>query len=188
MMPELRLLKYGYSYCVKCSEAGLGDGRKQGVPIMMGEGDHTWIETVIMDAKEYEKYRELMQRDLILVVECTVSVDDYNGGMRGRAKQVMTLAQARKKFAHRLALNLSSEDLQSGFCQHLANILEPYRKEPANAEVPIPDTAGPADIQKGQKKPPQKKEISKRRQTNLRKQQEKSKRRSLGKMDVEKDG
>ena len=56
MMPELRLLKYGYSYCVKCSEAGLGDGRKQGVPIMMGEGDHTWIETVIMDAKEYEKY------------------------------------------------------------------------------------------------------------------------------------
>ena len=56
MMPELRLLKYGYSYCVKCSEAGLGAGRKQGVPIMMGEGDHTWIETVIMDDKQYEAY------------------------------------------------------------------------------------------------------------------------------------
>ena len=56
MMPELRLLKYGYSYCVKCSEAGLGEGRKQGVPILMGEGDHTWVETVIMDENQYEQY------------------------------------------------------------------------------------------------------------------------------------
>ena len=56
MMPELRLLKYGYSYCIKCSEAGLGAGRKQGVPILMGEGDHTWVETVIMDAEQYERY------------------------------------------------------------------------------------------------------------------------------------
>ena len=55
-MPELRLLKYGYDYCVKCSEAGLGAGRKQGVPILMGEGDHTWVETVIMDADQYENY------------------------------------------------------------------------------------------------------------------------------------
>ena len=56
MMPELRLLKYGYSYCVKCSEAGLGEGRKQCVPILMGEGDHTWVETVIMDENQYEQY------------------------------------------------------------------------------------------------------------------------------------
>jgi hypothetical protein len=55
-MPELRLLKYGYNYCVKCSEAGLGAGRKQGIPILMGEGDHTWVETVIMDAEQYEQY------------------------------------------------------------------------------------------------------------------------------------
>ena len=55
-MPELRLLKAGFSYCVTCSENGLGAGRKQGVPVMMGEGDHTWIETVIMDDKQYQQY------------------------------------------------------------------------------------------------------------------------------------
>ena len=27
MMPELRLLKYGYSYCIKCSDEGLGECR-----------------------------------------------------------------------------------------------------------------------------------------------------------------
>ena len=55
-MPELRFTEYGYSYCVKCSEAGLGVGKKQGIPVLMGEGDHTWVETVIMDADQYEQY------------------------------------------------------------------------------------------------------------------------------------
>lgn len=79
-------------------------------------------------AKEYEKFRDLLQKDLILIVECTVTVDDYTGGMRGRAKHVMTLAQARKRYAHRIALNLQSDQLQTGFCEHLAQILEPYRR------------------------------------------------------------
>ena len=83
---------------------------------------------VSLFAKEYEKYRELIQKDLILIVECTITVDDYNGSVRGRAKQVMTLGQARKKFAHRLALSLKSEGLETGFCEHLASMLAPYKK------------------------------------------------------------
>lgn len=55
-MPELRLTKYGYDYCVKCSEAGLGEGKKHGIPVLMGEGDHTWVETVIMNTAQYESY------------------------------------------------------------------------------------------------------------------------------------
>ena len=55
-MPELRLTRAGFSYCVTCSENGLGAGRKQGIPVLMGEGDHTWVETVIMDAEQYEQY------------------------------------------------------------------------------------------------------------------------------------
>ena len=104
---------------------------------------------VSLFAKEYEKYRELIQKDLILIVECTVSVDDYTGGMRGRAKQLMTLDEARKKFARRLALNLNSSGLQSGFCQHLENILAPYRKEPEELEVPAEAEAAGADRQNG---------------------------------------
>jgi len=89
-------------------------------------------------AKEYEQFRDVLQKDVILVVECTVTVDDYNGGssLRGRAKHVMTLAEARKQYAHRLAVNLEQKRLQSGFCEHLANILAPYRKPvPALAEM-----------------------------------------------------
>lgn len=65
-MPELRLTKYGYNFCIKCSEAGLGEGRKQGVPILMGEGDHTWVETVIMTDEQFKQYERQQEAELNL--------------------------------------------------------------------------------------------------------------------------
>ena len=82
---------------------------------------------VSLFARQYEKYRDLVLHDEILLVECSISTDDYNGGMRGRARQLMTLDEARKKFAWRLELNLKADTLRSDFCRHLAQMLEPYR-------------------------------------------------------------
>ena len=56
-MPELRLTQYGYNFCVKCSESGNKVKPKHGIPVMMGEGDHTWIETIIMDDEQYKAYQ-----------------------------------------------------------------------------------------------------------------------------------
>ena len=56
-MPELRLTQYGYNFCVTCSETGNKVKAKHGIPVMMGEGDHTWIETVIMDDDQYQQYQ-----------------------------------------------------------------------------------------------------------------------------------
>jgi len=78
-------------------------------------------------AKEYEKYRDYLHKDSILVIDCVVSIDDYNGGMRGRVKQLMSLAEARTKFAKRLRLTLHAEQLNNGFCSELAGILQPHR-------------------------------------------------------------
>ncbi len=80
-------------------------------------------------AKEYEKYRDLIQKDEILIIECSVSVDDYSGGMKGRARQVMTLEQARHKFAQQLTLRLDSADLPGNFCDVLEKILAPYCRQ-----------------------------------------------------------
>ena len=51
-MPELRLTKFGYNFCVNCSTVGT----KRGVPVMRGSGDHTWTETVIMTDSQYKDY------------------------------------------------------------------------------------------------------------------------------------
>ena len=65
-MPELRLLRAGFSYCVKCSENGLGQGKKHGIPVMMGEGDHTWVETVIMTDEQFKQYERQQQAEVNL--------------------------------------------------------------------------------------------------------------------------
>ena len=44
-MPELRLTKFGYKFCVNCSTAK----PKRALNIQQGEGDHTYNETIILD-------------------------------------------------------------------------------------------------------------------------------------------
>jgi len=59
-MPELRLTQYGYDFCVNCSDGLSLVGKKRALPIQMGEGDHSWTETVIMEESDYLKY-EMME-------------------------------------------------------------------------------------------------------------------------------
>ena len=63
-MPELRKTQYGYSFCVTCSETKNLVGTKRGIPVLRGQGDHTWIETIIMDEEEYFRHTE--QEELLL--------------------------------------------------------------------------------------------------------------------------
>ena len=90
--------------------------------------------------KEFEQFRHLLQKDQIVLMECTVEVDDRNGGVRGRVKRLMTIGEARRKFAYRLKVKLRAEELPPSFCDHLEQILAPYRK-PTEAETPL-HTAG----------------------------------------------
>jgi hypothetical protein len=51
-MPELRLTKFGYDFCITCSTVGA----KRGIPVMRGSGDHTWTETIIMEEDQYQEF------------------------------------------------------------------------------------------------------------------------------------
>jgi hypothetical protein len=62
-MPELRKTLYGYTFCIKCSESKNLIKPKHGVPVMMGEGDHTYIETVIMDDDQYQTYMNSLSNE-----------------------------------------------------------------------------------------------------------------------------
>lgn len=86
---------------------------------------------VSLFAKEYERFRELLQKDAILIVDCQVSMDDYNGAMRGRAREVLNLTQARQRFAKAIELDLRAETMTPDFPMRLADVLEPFRQTPA---------------------------------------------------------
>ena len=51
-MPELRLTKFGYNFCVNCSTVGA----KRGIPVTRGSGDHTYTETIIMEEDQYQDF------------------------------------------------------------------------------------------------------------------------------------
>jgi DNA polymerase III subunit alpha len=77
-------------------------------------------------AKEYEQYRDILEKDAILLVECQVSTDEFSGGMRGRAKQVLNLVQARQRFANAVELIVQADRLSADFSHRLADCLRPY--------------------------------------------------------------
>ncbi len=92
--------------------------------------------------KEFEQYRHLLQKDLIVIVECSVEVDDRNGGIRGRAKRIMTIQEARSKFAYRLKVSMRENELPPSFCDQLQSILEPHLKPIAMTAVSATGTDG----------------------------------------------
>ena len=51
-MPKLRLTKYGYDFCVDCSDVST----KRGIPITRGSGDHTWTETIVVEEDQYQSF------------------------------------------------------------------------------------------------------------------------------------
>ena len=59
-MPKLRLTQFGYDFCVSCSEKYNLVSSKRGISIQKGEGDHTWVETVIVNE---EKYKQITNPD-----------------------------------------------------------------------------------------------------------------------------
>jgi hypothetical protein len=55
-MPELRLTKFGYEFCLSCSDRYNLVSKLRGVSVQMGEGDHTWTETVFMTEEQYKHH------------------------------------------------------------------------------------------------------------------------------------
>ena len=58
-IPEARIKALPLTtQCVKCSTTG----KKAGITVTMGEGDHTYNEIIIMEPEEYKKIQELERK------------------------------------------------------------------------------------------------------------------------------
>jgi len=75
----------------------------------------------------YERYEDVLVADNLLWIKGQVSFDEYSGGNTMNGAEVLTLMQARSKYARSLALNLSSESLTVSSVAKIQDILQPYR-------------------------------------------------------------
>ena len=82
---------------------------------------------VALFGETYDKYRELLHNDRLLIIEGEVSEDDYSGGLKVSAQQILTMPQARVVFSNGLRLSIAPDFAQGKGLQQLLGILTPHQ-------------------------------------------------------------
>jgi DNA polymerase-3 subunit alpha len=90
------------------------------------------IEMTIFDDVNQE-FGHLLQKDKLLIVEGTVSWDDFNGSYNIRAKTVYDITQAREHFSRCLEINVDKDRINGNWSgaemvQELTGVLQTYRE------------------------------------------------------------
>ena len=83
--------------------------------------------------EQFERFRNLLKEDNLLVVLGKVSHDDYSGGLRVSADEIYGLEQARNRFANRLLIRLNDQ----ASADRLGRILTAYLAGPDEPGCPI---------------------------------------------------
>ncbi len=82
---------------------------------------------VTLFSEALERYESLLEKDKILVISGQVSFDDFSGGLKMSAREVLDISDARERFARGLALNIDKSQIDEGFFTQLLDILTPVR-------------------------------------------------------------
>ncbi|WP_019342395.1 DNA polymerase III subunit alpha [Stutzerimonas stutzeri] len=78
-------------------------------------------------AEAFNSAQALLQTDALVVVEGEVSNDDFSGGLRLRAKRVMSLEEARTGLAESLRVKVAGEALKGDRVRWLADVCGRHR-------------------------------------------------------------
>ncbi len=76
----------------------------------------------------YQKHRDQLVADRLLVVEGSLSFDDFLGRQRLTAARVYTIEQAREAYARHLVIRVGQDVAGNGLVTGLAATLEPFRE------------------------------------------------------------
>jgi DNA polymerase-3 subunit alpha len=108
--------------------------------------DRTGRIDLAMFGEMYQRYRERLVKDTLLVVKGSVTLDDYSGGFKMTAEAIYNMDEARALFAKRLVIDVDCDRCDEQFVRGLKDILEPvkdgtcpivvhYRRPEAEADV-----------------------------------------------------
>ncbi|PVZ85371.1 DNA polymerase III subunit alpha [Serratia sp. S1B] len=82
---------------------------------------------VMLFTDALEKYQHLLEKDRILIANGQVSFDDFNGGLKMTARELMDISDAREKYARGLAISLTDRQIDEQLLNRLRQSLEPHR-------------------------------------------------------------
>ncbi|MGF1687989.1 DNA polymerase III subunit alpha [Photobacterium japonica] len=82
---------------------------------------------VMLYSEALDRYLDLLEKDRIVVVSGQVSFDDFNGGLKMSAREVLDISDAREKHLRGLAISVTEEQIDQQFFERFSTVLEPHR-------------------------------------------------------------
>ncbi|MDH5777876.1 MAG: DNA polymerase III subunit alpha, partial [Gammaproteobacteria bacterium] len=79
-------------------------------------------------SEPFERFRDLLAKDKLIVVEGEVSMDEYSGGYKMSARHIYDINQAREHFARGLQVCVDEKKAANGFISDLQQTLSPYKE------------------------------------------------------------
>jgi len=78
-------------------------------------------------AEKFEAYRNILNKDALLVIQGAVSEDSFTGGLKMVAESIQSIYEARCSKLEKLTLSVSKDQLAQGWVDQLHNTLNQYR-------------------------------------------------------------
>lgn len=99
----------------------------------------------------YDKYRDLLSKDSILVAEGSLAMDDFTNGLRMTAEKLYSMEQAREMFARGIVLSWDAAQWppQRSFTVELTEILKPFSGGQCPVTIEYASSTAKASIQLG---------------------------------------
>ncbi|WP_137226567.1 DNA polymerase III subunit alpha [Shewanella sp. MEBiC00475] len=88
---------------------------------------------VMLFTEPFEKFGHMLEKDRILICEGDVSFDDFSGGNRMNARNIIEIGEARSHFAKAVEINVHGDDVTPDWLETFEQTLTPWR----NGAVPV---------------------------------------------------
>ncbi len=88
-------------------------------------------------AEVYERDRNKLEKDRLVILEGEVQKDDFSGGYKLRAERAMTMEEARHRFSMGLRIHLDDVDGRPDAAARLKSTLTPYLSENGGCAVSV---------------------------------------------------
>ncbi|WP_076408200.1 DNA polymerase III subunit alpha [Shewanella sp. UCD-KL12] len=82
---------------------------------------------VMLFTEAFEKFNHLLEKDRILIIEGEVSFDDFSGGNRMTARNIIDMAEARNHFARAVEIDLDSDLIDESWLVRFKEAVEPWK-------------------------------------------------------------
>ena len=97
----------------------------------------------------YENFKDVIVKDEVIVVEGEISVDEFRGGQKVIARNMLDIPQARIRYVEALRITWSSETVTPEEIKSLAHSMEPFKGDGCDVVIGFDTPQAHGDIRLG---------------------------------------